>query len=147
MFPLFIPIPAKIFVIIFAGIELYSGLSPAQDGVAHFAHLGGALFGLLLILFGDKTHLMPFLEKLLSGKKKPSSTRDFYSQSSFTKASDRPNATNPSFFQPRWQKPKDTPPPRRMYEIEDDDEDLKPKNAQILLQAFLLRVKKLLSIK
>ncbi|HOV91888.1 MAG TPA: rhomboid family intramembrane serine protease [Candidatus Kapabacteria bacterium] len=138
MFPLFIPIPAKIFVIIFAGIELYSGLSPAQDGVAHFAHLGGALFGLLLILFGDKTHLMPFLEKLLSGKKKPSSTRDFYSQSSFTKASDRPNATNPSFFQPRWQKPKDTPPPRRMYEIEDDDEDLKSKKRPNTTSGFFI---------
>lgn len=126
MFPLFIPIPARIFVIIFAGIELFSGFT-AQDGVAHFAHLGGAFFGLLLILFGDKTGFMPFLERLFSGKKKTTSSRDFYSHSTFRNPSDRPDATSPSFFEPRWQKPKDTPP-RRLYEVEDDDDDFKSKN-------------------
>ena len=125
MFPLFIPIPARIFVIIFAGIELFSGFT-AQDGVAHFAHLGGALVGLLLILFGDKTGFMPFLERLFSNKLKPSSTRDFYSQSTFRKPGDRPDANNPSFFQVKWQKPKDTPT-RKLYEVEDEDDDLKPR--------------------
>ena len=46
-----IPIKAKYFVAIYAGIELFSGLSQvAGDNIAHFAHLGGALFGVILIL-------------------------------------------------------------------------------------------------
>lgn len=45
-----IPIKAKYFVIFYGLFELYSGLSnnPA-DNVAHFAHLGGMLFGYFLI--------------------------------------------------------------------------------------------------
>lgn len=47
------PIKAKWFVIGYAAIELFEGLFVA-DGVAHFAHLGGMLFGLLLILYWRK---------------------------------------------------------------------------------------------
>lgn len=55
VFPLPFPIKAKYFVLIFGGIELLSGLSPsAGDNVAHFAHLGGMLFGLLMILYWRK---------------------------------------------------------------------------------------------
>lgn len=61
MFPLFIPIPAKYFVMIFAGLELFSGFS-GNDGIAHFAHLGGALTGLILIKFGNKIPLYKKLE-------------------------------------------------------------------------------------
>jgi membrane associated rhomboid family serine protease len=43
-----IPIKAKYFVMIYAALELYLGLN-YSDGVAHFAHLGGALFGLIMI--------------------------------------------------------------------------------------------------
>lgn len=47
-----IPMKAKYFVLIFAGIELFLGLGPISGtGIAHFAHLGGALFGFLLILY------------------------------------------------------------------------------------------------
>lgn len=46
-----IPIKAKYFVAIFGGIELVSGLSRANSGVAHFAHLGGMLVGFLLIKY------------------------------------------------------------------------------------------------
>lgn len=52
MFPLFFPIQARYFVLIYAGIDLVSGLMRSGDGVAHFAHLGGALGGLLLLKFG-----------------------------------------------------------------------------------------------
>ncbi len=45
---------AKYFVLIYAAIEVGLGLSPYQTGVAHFAHVGGALFGFLLILFWRK---------------------------------------------------------------------------------------------
>lgn len=52
MFPLFFPIPARIFVMIYAGFDLLNGLMNTSDGVAHFAHLGGALGGYLLMKFG-----------------------------------------------------------------------------------------------
>lgn len=45
------PIKAKWFVIGYAAIELFEGVFHSNDGVAHFAHLGGMLFGLLLILY------------------------------------------------------------------------------------------------
>lgn len=45
-----IPIKAKWFVIIYGLIELFSGFS-SIDNVAHFAHVGGMLFGLGLILY------------------------------------------------------------------------------------------------
>ncbi len=51
IFPLPVPIKAKWFVCIYAAIELFSAYSSARDGVAHVAHLGGMLFGLLLILY------------------------------------------------------------------------------------------------
>ena len=54
IFPLPIPIKAKWFVAIYAGIELYSAASMAGDGVAHMAHLGGMLFGFLLITYWRK---------------------------------------------------------------------------------------------
>ncbi|MBO7454873.1 MAG: rhomboid family intramembrane serine protease [Paludibacteraceae bacterium] len=57
----FIPIPirARIFVIVYAVIELFVGLGNVVgvtpgDNVAHFAHLGGMLFGWLLILCWQK---------------------------------------------------------------------------------------------
>ncbi len=50
-----IPIKAKWFVILFGALELYSGISNRPgDNVAHFAHLGGMLFGLILILYWKK---------------------------------------------------------------------------------------------
>ena len=58
MFIIFFPIHirARIFVIIYAVIELMAGLAHAAgDNVAHFAHLGGMLFGLLLILLWKHT--------------------------------------------------------------------------------------------
>jgi len=47
------PIKAKWFVIGYAAIELLEGIF-VSDGIAHFAHLGGMLFGLLLILYWRK---------------------------------------------------------------------------------------------
>lgn len=51
-----ISLKAKYFVLIFAGLELVFGLGIVNmsSGVAHFAHLGGALFGFLLILYWRK---------------------------------------------------------------------------------------------
>jgi len=51
-----IPIKAKYFVILYGILELYAGISnnPA-DNVAHFAHLGGMIFGFLLIKYWKKS--------------------------------------------------------------------------------------------
>ena len=54
IFPLPVPIKAKWFVCIYAAIELISAMSSAGDGVAHMAHLGGMLFGFLLINYWRK---------------------------------------------------------------------------------------------
>jgi membrane associated rhomboid family serine protease len=40
---------AKWFVLIFAAIELYTGITGTGAGIAHFAHLGGLIFGFILI--------------------------------------------------------------------------------------------------
>ena len=45
-----LPIKAKWFVIGYAVIELVTGIIGTNDGIAHFAHLGGMLVGLVLIL-------------------------------------------------------------------------------------------------
>lgn len=55
MIPFPFPIKAKYFVMIFGILELLTGLSNnAGDNVAHFAHLGGILFGIILILYWRK---------------------------------------------------------------------------------------------
>ena len=46
-----IPIKAGLLVILYAGLELFLGLGNFESGVAHFAHLGGALSGFLMILY------------------------------------------------------------------------------------------------
>ena len=69
MFIFFIPIPIKArwLVIIYAAIELFAGFSSLPgDNVAHFAHLGGMLFGLIPLLwwtYKDRLHLPKFFEK------------------------------------------------------------------------------------
>ena len=51
-----IPIKAKYFVIGYAAIELYLGMANSpSDNVAHFAHLGGALIGILIVLYWKKS--------------------------------------------------------------------------------------------
>lgn len=47
---------AKWFVLIFAGIELLLGVTGTQAGVAHFAHLGGLVFGFILMMYWKKKH-------------------------------------------------------------------------------------------
>ncbi len=50
-----IPMKAKYFVFIFGGLELFMGIqNNVNDNVAHFAHLGGMVFGIILILLWRK---------------------------------------------------------------------------------------------
>ena len=50
-----VPIKAKWFVIGYAVVELFEGIMMSHDGVAHFAHLGGMIFGFLLIRYWQRT--------------------------------------------------------------------------------------------
>ena len=46
-----IPMKAKVFVAVYGAIELFLGVTGTQQGVAHFAHLGGMLGGFLMIQY------------------------------------------------------------------------------------------------
>ena len=47
------PIPMKVkYLVVLAGLtELYFGVAGTRPGIAHFAHLGGMLFGLMLLMY------------------------------------------------------------------------------------------------
>ena len=49
-----VTLTAKWFVVIFGVIELFTGITGMGGNIAHFAHLGGMLFGLVLILYWKK---------------------------------------------------------------------------------------------
>jgi membrane associated rhomboid family serine protease len=52
-----VPIKAKYFVMMYGAFELYSGIANRPgDNVAHFAHLGGMLFGYILIKYWNNKH-------------------------------------------------------------------------------------------
>ena len=53
-----ISLKAKWFVLIFAGIELLTGVTGTGGGIAHFAHLGGLIFGFLLIMCWKKNRTL-----------------------------------------------------------------------------------------
>ena len=44
-----VPLPAWLFVIVYAGVELFLGVTGTQEGVAHFAHLGGMVGAWLVV--------------------------------------------------------------------------------------------------
>lgn len=50
-----VPIKAKFFVIGYGAIELYLGITQSNSNIAHFAHLGGMLFGFILLKYWDKS--------------------------------------------------------------------------------------------
>ena len=56
-----IPLKAKWFVIIYAAIELLLGWTGRDPGVAHFAHIGGMLWGLGLLYYWRRKGNHPFL--------------------------------------------------------------------------------------
>lgn len=56
-----VPIKAKYFVIFFGGLELFFGVFGYEQGVAHWAHIGGIVVGFLLIeLWGVKKEQTPY---------------------------------------------------------------------------------------
>jgi membrane associated rhomboid family serine protease len=52
----FVPIKAKWFVLAYGAMELFLGVqNSAGDNVAHWAHIGGAIVGLLMVIYWKKT--------------------------------------------------------------------------------------------
>ena len=60
VFPIPFPIKAKWFVIGYAVLEIVLGSAGADTGVAHFAHLGGMVWGLALLLWWKKNRKIYF---------------------------------------------------------------------------------------
>lgn len=58
-----VSLKAKWFVLIFAAIELLMGVTTTMASIAHFAHLGGMLFGWLLILWWKKSGRIYYQDK------------------------------------------------------------------------------------
>ena len=53
-----VAIKAKYFVIIFGVLELFLGITNSGGNIAHFAHLGGMIFGYFLIMYWKKNNRM-----------------------------------------------------------------------------------------
>ncbi len=69
--PIPVPISARTLVIVYGAISLLAGITGTMQGVAHFAHLGGMLFGWLLLRywsgkppFGKKKRKPPDLRRV-----------------------------------------------------------------------------------
>lgn len=58
-----VPIKAKYFVVLYGLLELTLGVTRSNSGVAHFAHLGGMAFGIVLILYWRGK--LPFKPRLI----------------------------------------------------------------------------------
>ena len=57
----------KYFVMIYAAMNLFSGLTASSSSnVAYFAHIGGAIFGFILVKFGDKLRIFEFTNKIFN---------------------------------------------------------------------------------
>ena len=55
------PIKVKYAIALYAAYELYSGIGQsAGDNIAHFAHLGGMVVGLIIVIFWNKTNKKSF---------------------------------------------------------------------------------------
>ena len=55
-----IPVKAKWLILIMVGFDLFGGLGRTSDGVAHWAHLGGAAVGFILVYIWNKTNKKTF---------------------------------------------------------------------------------------
>jgi len=63
LYLLFIPIPLKAKYVVggLIALDLFGGIAPGQaDNVAHWAHLGGALIGIIIVIFWNKTRKKDF---------------------------------------------------------------------------------------
>ena len=62
IFPIPVPVKAKWAILGIIGLDIFGGFSSAaNDNIAHFAHIGGAAVGFLLVLIWNKTNKQSFL--------------------------------------------------------------------------------------
>lgn len=102
MFPFFIPIKAKYFILILVGFDLFAGLMSSSDGVAHFAHLGGAATAYLLMKMGDNLAIYRFVDKFFNKSK------NSYGSNMSTFESNYQEQTKAKVFKVNWSKPAPT---------------------------------------
>ncbi len=77
----FVPVKAKYFVLGYTALELFNGISGTPDGLAHFAHLGGALVGYVYLLVDERRlPLHRWMEKLKARGKPDRYYYDSYAQ-------------------------------------------------------------------
>jgi len=70
LFPFFITLKAKHWVLLFLGITILFGISGSQDGIAHFAHLGGMLIGFIYLKLDWKIYnVVDFFKRKNSERK------------------------------------------------------------------------------
>jgi rhomboid-like protein len=55
-----IPVKAKWVVLALVAFDLFGGLGRTSDGIAHWAHLGGAVVGFILVFIWNKTNKKTF---------------------------------------------------------------------------------------
>lgn len=75
IFPIFIPIKSKYVIIGYMAIEVFSGLFRQGDGVAHFAHIGGAITAYLILKFASDSGLLRALDRIWPLKKTTDSSK------------------------------------------------------------------------
>jgi len=51
-----IPLPARVFVLLYGAFELVNGIMGSRAGIAHFAHLGGMVGGYLVVAYWRRTN-------------------------------------------------------------------------------------------
>jgi membrane associated rhomboid family serine protease len=82
-----IPIKAKYLVILYMALEIFAVASQSETGIAHVAHLGGAVVGIIYLLITSRNKLR-FFDNF-----KSKSTNNFYTNS--TQSQYKPNYTEP----------------------------------------------------
>ena len=60
IFPIPIPVKAKYAIALMALYDLFGGINPGGSKIAHFAHLGGLVMGLILVIIWNKTNKKTF---------------------------------------------------------------------------------------
>lgn len=60
IFPFPVPVKAKWAIMVIAAIDLFGGVYPTGSNIAHFAHLGGLVMGLILVIIWNKTNKRTF---------------------------------------------------------------------------------------
>jgi membrane associated rhomboid family serine protease len=64
VFPIFIPIKAKYVVLGAMAMEMLSGITRSQDGIAHFAHIGGAITAFLIIKYLSDAGAIRWIDRI-----------------------------------------------------------------------------------